>query len=59
MTTEPQGRCTRLCSVKDLVVVHTSDVAVIVVPRSRVQDVRDLVNRFKRRSIVIAPNTGL
>ena len=39
-------RLTALVGVKDLVVVHTSD-AVMVVPRSRAQEVRDLVSRLK------------
>ena len=39
-------RLTAVVGVKDLVVVHTSD-AVMVVPRSRAQDVRDLVDRLK------------
>ena len=41
-----QDRLTALVGVKDLVVVHTSD-AVMVVPRSRAQEVRDLVDRLK------------
>jgi len=39
-------RLTALVGVKDLVVVHTSD-AVMVVPRSRAQEVRNLVRRLK------------
>ena len=39
-------RLTALVGVKDLVVVHTSD-AVMVVPRSRAQEVRNLVSRLK------------
>jgi mannose-1-phosphate guanylyltransferase/mannose-6-phosphate isomerase len=39
-------RLTALVGVKDLMVVHTSD-AVMVVPRSRAQEVRALVNRLK------------
>jgi mannose-1-phosphate guanylyltransferase/mannose-6-phosphate isomerase len=41
-----KDRLTALVGVKDLVVVHTSD-AVMVVPRSRAQEVRDLVSRLK------------
>jgi mannose-1-phosphate guanylyltransferase / mannose-6-phosphate isomerase len=41
-----QDRLTALVGVKDLVVVHTSD-AVMVVPRSRAQEVRDLVDKLK------------
>jgi mannose-1-phosphate guanylyltransferase/mannose-6-phosphate isomerase len=40
------GRLTTLVGVKDLVVVSTSD-AVMVVPRSRAQDVRELVTKLK------------
>ncbi len=39
-------RLTTLVGVKDLVVVSTSD-AVMVVPRARAQDVRELVNKLK------------
>ena len=39
-------RLTAVVGVKDLVVVHTSD-AVMVVPRSRAQDVRELVDKLK------------
>ena len=40
------GRLTTVIGVKDLVVVSTSD-AVMVVPRARSQEVRELVNRLK------------
>jgi len=40
------GRLTALVGVSDLVVVSTSD-AVMVVPRGRVQDVRELVGKLK------------
>ena len=40
------GRLTTLVGVKDLVVVSTSD-AVMVVPRARAQDVRELVTKLK------------
>jgi mannose-1-phosphate guanylyltransferase/mannose-6-phosphate isomerase len=41
-----EGRLTTLIGVRDLVVVSTAD-AVMVVPRSRAQDVRDLVAKLK------------
>jgi mannose-1-phosphate guanylyltransferase/mannose-6-phosphate isomerase len=41
-----EGRLTTLIGVRDLVVVTTSD-AVMVVPRSRAQDVRKLVTKLK------------
>ena len=40
------GRLTTLVGVKDLVVVSTSD-AVMVVPRARAQEVKDLVTKLK------------
>jgi hypothetical protein len=40
------GRLTTVIGVKDLVVVSTSD-AVMVVPRARSQEVRELVTRLK------------
>ena len=43
------GRLTTLIGVNDLVVVSTSD-AVMVVPRDRSQEVRELVNRLKAES---------
>jgi mannose-1-phosphate guanylyltransferase/mannose-6-phosphate isomerase len=42
-------RLTTLVGIKDMVVVNTSD-AVMVVPRSRAQDVRDLVVKLKAAS---------
>jgi mannose-1-phosphate guanylyltransferase/mannose-6-phosphate isomerase len=40
------GRLTTLVGVKDLVVVNTSD-AVMVIPRARAQEVRELVTKLK------------
>ena len=50
-TTTPTRRVMALVGVDDLVVVETDD-AVLVIPRSRAQDVRAVVDELKKRGDV-------